>query len=163
MIEAMIASALDSAAAAEHYGLSRDQIILSAKVSGVRDLIDVYTTLAARCDYPLHLGLTEAGMGAEGADCFDRRACAAAAGRHRRHDSRESDAQAGRRQDGRSAGRAADSAIAGDSQLHAAGDELSRMRAHDEHVFPGAGRADSELSARLDAGVAQEVSRAWKS
>jgi len=59
-------SALESAAAAEHYGLRRDQIILSAKVSGVRDLIDVYTNLAARCEYPLHLGLTEAGMGAKG-------------------------------------------------------------------------------------------------
>jgi (E)-4-hydroxy-3-methylbut-2-enyl-diphosphate synthase len=66
MMEAMVVSALESAAAAEHYGLSRDQIILSAKVSGVRDLIDVYTNLAARCTYPLHLGLTEAGMGAKG-------------------------------------------------------------------------------------------------
>ncbi|MGD0683096.1 MAG: flavodoxin-dependent (E)-4-hydroxy-3-methylbut-2-enyl-diphosphate synthase [Terracidiphilus sp.] len=66
MMEAMVVSALESAAAAEHYGLGRDQIILSAKVSGVRDLIDVYTKLAARCAYPLHLGLTEAGMGAKG-------------------------------------------------------------------------------------------------
>jgi (E)-4-hydroxy-3-methylbut-2-enyl-diphosphate synthase len=66
MMKAMVESALESAAAAEHYGLGRDQIILSAKVSGVRDLIDVYTSLAARCAYPLHLGLTEAGMGAKG-------------------------------------------------------------------------------------------------
>ena len=66
MMEAMVVSALDNAAAAEKYGLRRDQIILSAKVSGVRDLIDVYTSLAARCDYALHLGLTEAGMGAKG-------------------------------------------------------------------------------------------------
>jgi len=66
MMEAMVASALDSAKAAERYGLGHDRIILSAKVSGVRDLIDVYTSLAARCDYPLHLGLTEAGMGAKG-------------------------------------------------------------------------------------------------
>src|SRR5580698_7006630 len=66
MMEAMVVSALDNAAAAERYGLRRDQIILSAKVSGVRDLIDVYTNLAARCDYALHLGLTEAGMGAKG-------------------------------------------------------------------------------------------------
>src|SRR5471030_2781231 len=66
MMEAMVVSALDNAKAAEHYGLSHDQIILSAKVSGVRDLIDVYTSLAARCDYALHLGLTEAGMGAKG-------------------------------------------------------------------------------------------------
>jgi (E)-4-hydroxy-3-methylbut-2-enyl-diphosphate synthase len=66
MMEAMVVSALESAASAERYGLRRDQIILSAKVSGVRDLIDVYTNLAARCDYVLHLGLTEAGMGAKG-------------------------------------------------------------------------------------------------
>ena len=66
MLEAMVASALDSAAAAERYGLSHDRIILSAKVSGVQDLIEVYRTLAARCDYPLHLGLTEAGLGTQG-------------------------------------------------------------------------------------------------
>ena len=66
MMEAMVVSALESAKAAEHYGLRHDQIILSAKVSGVRDLIDVYTSLASRCDYALHLGLTEAGMGAKG-------------------------------------------------------------------------------------------------
>ena len=66
MMEAMIVSALDNAAAAERYGLRRDQIILSAKVSGVGDLIDVYGELARRCDYALHLGLTEAGMGMKG-------------------------------------------------------------------------------------------------
>jgi len=66
MMEAMVVSALESAKAAEKYGLRDDQIILSAKVSGVRDLIDVYTSLAARCHYALHLGLTEAGMGAKG-------------------------------------------------------------------------------------------------
>jgi (E)-4-hydroxy-3-methylbut-2-enyl-diphosphate synthase len=66
MMEAMVISALDSARAAERYGLRADQIILSAKVSGVRDLIDVYSNLARRCNYALHLGLTEAGMGAKG-------------------------------------------------------------------------------------------------
>jgi (E)-4-hydroxy-3-methylbut-2-enyl-diphosphate synthase len=65
-MEAMVVSALNSAALAEKYGLRPDQIILSAKVSGVQDLIDVYRSLAARCHYPLHLGLTEAGMGAKG-------------------------------------------------------------------------------------------------
>jgi (E)-4-hydroxy-3-methylbut-2-enyl-diphosphate synthase len=59
-------SALESARMAEEYGLGRDRIILSAKVSGVQDLIDVYRALAAQCDYALHLGLTEAGMGAKG-------------------------------------------------------------------------------------------------
>ena len=66
MMEAMIASALRSAELAEKYGLGRDHIILSAKVSGVQDLIDVYRALASQCDYALHLGLTEAGMGAKG-------------------------------------------------------------------------------------------------
>ena len=66
MMEAMCRSALDSAAAAERYGLGHDKIIISGKVSGVRDLIDVYEMLASRCDYPLHLGLTEAGMGMKG-------------------------------------------------------------------------------------------------
>jgi (E)-4-hydroxy-3-methylbut-2-enyl-diphosphate synthase len=66
MMEAMCRSALDSAAAAESYGLGHDKIIISGKVSGVRDLIDVYEMLARRCDYPLHLGLTEAGMGMKG-------------------------------------------------------------------------------------------------
>jgi (E)-4-hydroxy-3-methylbut-2-enyl-diphosphate synthase len=65
-MEAMVVSALRSADLAEKYGLRHDQIILSAKVSGVQDLIDVYRSLASRCDYPLHLGLTEAGMGAKG-------------------------------------------------------------------------------------------------
>ncbi len=65
-MEAMVVSALTSAQLAQQFGLRADQIILSAKVSGVQDLIDVYSALAARCEYPLHLGLTEAGMGAKG-------------------------------------------------------------------------------------------------
>ena len=65
-IEAMIQSALRSATIAEEVGLGHDRIIVSAKVSGVQDLIDVYRQLAARCDYPLHLGLTEAGLGSKG-------------------------------------------------------------------------------------------------
>jgi (E)-4-hydroxy-3-methylbut-2-enyl-diphosphate synthase len=66
MIEAMIESAMRSAELAEETGLGHDQIIISAKVSGVRDLVDVYRLLAVRSDYPLHLGLTEAGMGDKG-------------------------------------------------------------------------------------------------
>ncbi len=64
--EAMVVSALESARMAEEYGLPPDAIILSAKVSNAQSLIDVYRELAARCDYPLHLGLTEAGMGNKG-------------------------------------------------------------------------------------------------
>ncbi len=66
MHEAVVTSALESAAQAEAIGLPHDHIVLSCKMSGVQDLIAVYRTLAARCDYPLHLGLTEAGMGSKG-------------------------------------------------------------------------------------------------
>src|SRR5216683_391311 len=64
--DAIVLSAIRSAEAAEHYGLAHDKIILSAKVSGVQDLIAVYRDLAAKCDYALHLGLTEAGLGSKG-------------------------------------------------------------------------------------------------
>ena len=66
MHEAMITSALESAAKAEEIGLPRDRIVLSCKMSGVQDFIATYRSLAARCDYALHLGLTEAGMGSKG-------------------------------------------------------------------------------------------------
>jgi (E)-4-hydroxy-3-methylbut-2-enyl-diphosphate synthase len=64
--EAMVASALSSAAAAEELGLPGDRIVLSCKTSRLQDMVAVYRELAARCDYPLHLGLTEAGMGSKG-------------------------------------------------------------------------------------------------
>ena len=66
MMRAIVVSAVESAKAAEQYGLTRDRIILSAKVSGVQDLISVYRMLAAECDYALHVGLTEAGLGSKG-------------------------------------------------------------------------------------------------
>ena len=66
MREALIVSAIDSAQRAEELGLPGDRIVLSCKVSDVQDLIAVYGELARRCDYPLHLGLTEAGMGSKG-------------------------------------------------------------------------------------------------
>lgn len=65
-IDAMLESALRSAELAESVGLAHDRIVISAKVSGVQDLVEVYGRLAARCDYPLHLGLTEAGLGTKG-------------------------------------------------------------------------------------------------
>lgn len=66
MYQAIITSALESAQQAEEIGLAHNKIILSAKMSGVQDLINVYQSLAQQCDYPLHLGLTEAGMGSKG-------------------------------------------------------------------------------------------------
>jgi len=73
MYRAIIASALGSARRAEEIGLAPEQIILSCKMSGVQDLISVYRALARRCDYPLHLGLTEAGMGTKGRSLRPRR------------------------------------------------------------------------------------------
>ena len=66
VMDAMVESALQSAALAEATGMRHDRIVLSAKVSGVQDLVEVYRLLGARCDYPLHLGLTEAGLGTKG-------------------------------------------------------------------------------------------------
>ena len=66
VMEAMVESALRSAALAEATGMPHDRIVLSAKVSGVQDLVEVYRLLSVRCDYPLHLGLTEAGLGTKG-------------------------------------------------------------------------------------------------
>jgi (E)-4-hydroxy-3-methylbut-2-enyl-diphosphate synthase len=66
MKQAIVASAIESARLAERHGLGHDRIILSAKVSNVQDLIDVYRAMAGECDYPLHLGLTEAGLGSKG-------------------------------------------------------------------------------------------------
>ncbi len=129
-MEAMVVSALNSAGLAQKFGLRADQIILSAKVSGVQDLIDVYRALAARCNYPLHLGLTEAGMGAKGVVA--------------------SSAAMGNRGSPRGA---ADSAVDGHSQLYAAGYGLSRLWTHHQHFLSGDGGADSILPARADAVV----------
>ena len=161
-LEAMVVSALDSAERAEKYGLRADQIILSAKVSGVQDLIDVYRALAARCGYPLHLGLTEAGMGAKGIVSSARRAFRAAAGRHRRHHPRLAHARAQRRPHRRSRGRAADPAVAGHPQLHAAGDRLPGLRPHHQHLLPGDGGADPGLPAPADAGSGSSATPASK-
>ena len=161
-LDAMVASALQSAQAAERYGLAHDQIILSAKVSGVQDLIDVYRMLAAVCDYPLHLGLTEAGSGQQGNRGHHGGARAGAAGRHRRHHSRVADAAAEWRSHRGSDRLAADSAVAGDPQFHAAGDGVPRLRAHHQHVLPGDGGRDPDLPARADAASGRPRIPAWR-
>ena len=86
---------IESAERAEQLGLPGNRICLSAKVSGVQDLIAVYRELSQRCDYPLHLGLTEAGMGSKGIVASTAALVGAAAGRHRRHDPRLADAAPG--------------------------------------------------------------------
>ena len=116
-MDAMVASAVESARAAERYGLGHDKIILSAKVSGVQDLIDVYRAMAAACDYPLHLGLTEAGMGAKGIVATTAALAPLLAGRHRRHHPGIAHAAAGRRSHRRGDGLPADPAIARESAV----------------------------------------------
>ena len=159
MREALVASALRKRAqGAKTWGLPGDRIVLSCKVSGVQDLIAVYRDLAARCDYPLHLGLTEAGMGSKGIVASTAAHGGAAAGRHRRHDPRFAHAGAGRRPHARSHRRAGDPADHGAALVHADGDRVPRLRAHHQHVLPGARRQHPELSARADAGVAHALS-----
>src|SRR5579872_5331189 len=143
-MEAMVVSALNSADLAQKFGLRPDQIILSAKVSGVQDLIDVYRSLAARCNYPLHLGLTEAGMGAKGVV-----ASSAAMGVVLQEGIGDTIRVSLTPAPG--GDRTADIAIHGHSQLHAAGHSVSGMRPDDEHFLSGNGGADSILLARSDA------------
>ena len=148
MREAMVQSALLSAARAEEIGLARDRIILSAKVSAVQQLIAVYRTLAARSDYALHLGLTEAGMGSKGVV-----ASAAALGVLLQEGigdtirvsltpepggDRTLEVKVG-------AGNPADDGL---SHLRAAGRRLPRLRPHHLDRVPGAGAGYSDLHPR---------------
>ena len=143
-------------------GSAHDKIILSAKVSGVQDLIDVYRDLAAQCDYALHLGLTEAGLGARASSPPRRRSrvllqegigdTIRASLTPLPNGDRTEEVIVS----------PADSAVARNPQLHAAGDGVPRLRPHDQHVLPGHGRPDPDLSARADAGLEDAAHRAWK-
>ena len=146
MIEAMLQSALRSAELAEETGLDHDRIILSAKVSQVRDLVDVYRLLAARCDYPLHLGLTEAGMGMKGI-------VASTAGLAILLDEGIGDTirvsltpPARRRPHRGGPGRPAGSAIDGLALVPAPGFGVPGLRPHHQHLLPGDGPARSRTT-----------------
>ena len=153
MYEALITSAIENAVRAEELGLARDQIILSCKVSGVQDLIAVYRELARRCDYPLHLGLTEAGMGSKG--IVASTAALAVLLQEGIGDTirisltpepggdRTKEVIVG-------AGNPADH---GPAQVHADGDRLPRLRPHHLDRLPGTGRQHPDLPARADAGM----------
>ncbi len=136
MLDAMVESALRSAAFAERCGLPHDRIVISAKVSGVQDLITVYRRLASLCDYPLHLGLTEAGMGMKGHRCQHRGLGRPAAAGHRRHDPDLAHSDAGGRPGRGGAGRPADPAVTGAAQLLSPSHLVPRLRADHQHVFP---------------------------
>ena len=144
--EAMVQSALLSAARAEEIGLPRNRIILSAKVSAVQDLVQVYLDLGRRSDYAIHLGLTEAGMGIEGHRRLVGGARHPAAAGHRRHHPRLADAGARRRPHARGEGRAGNPADHGLPHLRAAGRGLPRLRPHHLDHVPGTGRQHPERS-----------------
>ena len=127
--EALVRSALDSAAYAERLGLGADRIVISAKVSRVQDLVAVYRELARRSAYALHVGLTEAGMGIKGIAATAAGAGAAAAGGHRRHHPRLADAAPGRAAHQRGRGLPGGAAVAGPALVHAAGRRPARAAA----------------------------------
>jgi (E)-4-hydroxy-3-methylbut-2-enyl-diphosphate synthase len=154
MIEAMLQSAMRSAELAEATGMRHDRIILSAKVSGVRDLVDVYRLLAARSDYPLHLGLTEAGMG-------DKGIVASTAGLAILLNEGIGDTirvslttRAGGAARARGRDRPAGAAVARAALVPAAGVGLPRLWPDDLDVLPGDGPADPGLPEGADARVA---------
>jgi (E)-4-hydroxy-3-methylbut-2-enyl-diphosphate synthase len=157
-IDAMVESGLRSAVLAEESGLAHDAIIISAKVSQVADLADVYRRLAARCNYPLHLGLTEAGMGSKGIiastagwpSCFPKASATPFACRLRRVPV----ATALKKSVSRS-----DPAVAWPASVHSAGDGVSRVRPHRVNVLSADGRRYPGVPAREDARMARRASR----
>jgi (E)-4-hydroxy-3-methylbut-2-enyl-diphosphate synthase len=156
MREALIQSALESAAQAEALGLARDRIVISCKVSDVQDLILVYRELAARCDYALHLGLTEAGMGSKGIV-----ASTAALSVLLQEGIGDTIRVSLTPQPGESRTRevvVAQEILQTMGIRSFTGDGLPGMRTDDVHFLPGTGTEDPELSARPDAGLAQAIS-----
>ena len=129
--EALVQSALLSAARAEELGMGRDKIILSCKVSDVQAMVSAYQNLGGRGDYALHLGLTEAGMGLERHRRLDGRVGGTAAAGHRRYHPYFIDARARRRPHPRGHRRPGSSADDGHPLLRAAGHRLSGLRPHD--------------------------------
>ena len=160
-IEAMLASALRSAELAEEVGLRHDQIIISAKVSGVQDLVDVYRRLAARCDYPLHLGLTEAGMGTKGivASTAGLSILLAEGIGDTIRVSLTPKPNGDRTEE--VLRRPADPAVARASQLRAAGHGVSRLRPHDVDVLPAHGgrHPDATFASRCRSGARRHPGR----
>ncbi len=142
MYEALVTSAIESARFAEGMGMEGRQIILSCKVSGVQDLISVYRELAMRCDYALHLGLTEAGMGTKGTVGFRRGAFHLVTRGHRRHHSCLADAAAGRGTYAGGGDCLRDPAGTGPAHFRAQRHGLPGLWPYHQHHFPGAGQTD---------------------
>ena len=144
-------------AAPKSSGCRHDRIIISAKVSGVQDLIAVYRNLACALRLPAASRSHRSGHGLEGHRRVHGGDGGAAAGRHRRHDSRLAHAGAGRRSHARSHRRAGDPADHGPALVHADGGGVPRLRAHHQHVFPGTGAEDPVAHPPAHAGMAQAV------
>ena len=158
--EALVVSALASARRAEELGLGPDRIVISAKVSRVQDLVAVYRELARRSNYALHLGLTEAGIGAKGIVATSAALAILLQEGHRRH--HPGVAHAAARRGAHPGGDRLPGAAAepGPASVRAAGGGVPGLRPHHQHLLPGAGRPDPGLSARPDAGLEAALSRA---
>ncbi len=162
MIEAMIESAMRSAELAETTGLRHDRIILSAKVSRVRDLVDVYRRLAAALRLPAPPGPHRGRHGHEGHRGLHRRSRHPAPRGHRGHHPSLAHAAAGRRPERGGPGRPAGAAVAWAALVRAPGVRLPRLRPHHEHLLPGDGGANHRPPQRHDARVARRATRAWR-
>ena len=155
--ECMVISALESTALAIESGLRKDQIIISCKVSRPRDLLAIYRDLARKTDQPLHLGLTEAGMGQKGLVWSAVGDGHPAQRGHRRHHPRVADAAA-RRGSARGGVRGlGDPAVAGPTVVLTQRDGLPRLRPHHQQHVPGTGRAHAGIHPRAPAGVEDAV------
>jgi len=154
---ALIASALESAQRAEKLGMAHNRIVLFCKVSEVQDLIAVYRALSIQCDYALHLGLTEAGMGSKG--IVASTAALAILLQEGIGDTIRISLtpEPGRRSHPGSTGRAGDIADFGDARICADGDGMPRLRTHHQQFFSGIGAEHSDPFAHADAAVARTV------
>ncbi len=150
--EAFVVSALESAQQAEAMGMPHDRIILSCKVSAVQDLIAVYRDLAARCDYPLHLGLTEAGMGSKG--IVSSTAALAVLLQEGIGDTIRISLTPEPDQPRTDEVVVAQQLLQSLGRVLADGDGVSGLRAHHQHVFPVAGPGRRDLCSRTDAAMA---------
>ena len=160
--DCMVLSALESTELALESGLRHDQIIISCKTSRPRDLITVYRDLSAKTRQPLHLGLTEAGMGMKGMVWSRRVAGRAAVRRDWRYDSHFADAETGWRSPRRSVCVLRIAAGAGAAVLFAERDGVPGMRKDDEYDVSGIGGAHAGLHSRDDADVEDCSTTAWR-
>ena len=154
MMEAMVQSALRSAEAAERHGLPHNYIVLSAKVSTVQDLIEVNRSLAARCDYPIHVGLTEAGLGAKGIVATTALPSCCRRGSATPFGFAHPMPNGDRTEEVWCASR---SCNRWGCAAYAASGRLPRLRTHYQHLLPGDGGRHPEVSARTDAHMERAV------